>query len=79
MKRITLSQAKRLYASNVKVGGVLVYDRLPDFGGLSPTGPVGYGTTEEEARQSARLNALAGHVLPEHYYGDAYEIVADEE
>jgi hypothetical protein len=38
MKRITLSQAKRLYASNVKVGGVLVYDRLPDFGGLSPTG-----------------------------------------
>ena len=78
-KRITLSQAKRLYGFNVKVGGVLIYDRLPDFGGLAPTGPVAYGATEEEARENARLNALAAHVPPEHFDGEAYEIVPDEE
>jgi len=64
MHRISLSRARRLYASDVEIGCWLVFER--NHGG-APISPVGYGATEEEARKNARR-----------YDGEACLIVPDE-
>jgi hypothetical protein len=76
MKRISLSRAKRLYASDVEVGCWLVYER--DFG-ISPPRPIAYGATEEEARENARRSAQVARIPPERYDGEAYLIVPDQQ